>query len=228
MPGSVKRTLIGIPTRTNWQGLRALGDALWAEGYGQEIVVYDHGHRTPQAQETLGGFTSVIFAEHWPFYRMWNAAWQLAGERKCDAVTLLNDDVTLAAGAIAEALRVMGTDSRIGIVGFNYMRSAAEGTISPGGIRDVYGAFRKGGLPGWAFMLRSSLWGEIPPIDENYNIWFGDDDLFQTVHAAGYRTVIAEGAPVDHATSSTFRKFSDLLAKTPLDSQRFMRRWGSL
>jgi hypothetical protein len=220
------RTLIGIPTRTNWEGLKALGEALWDEGYGHDVVVFNHGHHTMRGHETLGGFPRVVFSEGWPFYRMWNEAWRLAHAERYDAVTLLNDDVTLAVGSIAETLRVLSEDPDIGIVGFNWWRPVKDGA-EPGMICDVYGAHRKGGIPGWAFTLRADLWGQVPPIDEAYHIWYGDDDLFQSVHAAGHRTVLALGAPVDHTPSSTLSRFPELLAKTDLDARRFMHRWGT-
>lgn len=220
------RLLVAIPTRSNWQGLNKLGDLLWADGYGENTIIFDHGHHTAKGRETLGKFLNVVRSEGWPFYRMWNEAWRTAHEEGYDAVALLNDDITLAPGGLTEASRIFETDDKIGVVGLNWQRQVYDGLVLNFPVVDVKGAHRRGGIPGWAFLLRANLWGQMPPIDEAYHIWYGDDELFALTAKAGFRTVIATGVPVDHETSVTLQKHPELSAKSGEDHQRFVRRWG--
>jgi GT2 family glycosyltransferase len=220
------RLAVAIPTRSNWQGLQTLGDHLWAEGLGHDTYVFDHGHSTGKGRGVLGGFVHVVDARRWPFYRMWNEGWRRSAEAGYDAVAMLNDDIQLAPGGLAVAAQVLADQPDVGVVGLNWRRQVSDGLVPDFPVRDVVGAHRRGGVPGWAFLLRCSLWGQVPPIDEAYHIWYGDDELFALVKKHGYRTVLATGVPVDHATSATLRKHPELLELSTADHLRYVRRWG--
>ena len=193
---------------------------------GVEVVIYDNGHDSLEGQSLLAVQENVVNARGWPFYKMWNSAWQYSAERGYDAVALLNDDIVLHPESLSIAFEALMGGSRIGIVGLNYERRVAEGADPDLGLRFAQGARRNHGIGGQAFLLKSSLWGKVPPIDEEYVIWYGDDELFYNVEAAGYCLRVAMGAPVDHEESTTLNKHPELLARTGEDADRFRSKFA--
>jgi GT2 family glycosyltransferase len=193
---------------------------------GVEVILYDNGHDSPEGQALLAAQENVVDARGWPFYKMWNNAWEYSAERGYAAVGLLNDDIVLHPESLKIAFDALMGGSRIGIVGLNYERRVAEGADADLGLRFARGARRNHGIGGQAFLVKSSLWGVVPPIDEEYVIWFGDDDLFYSVEAAGYCLRVALGAPVDHEESTTLNQHPELLARTGEDAERFRRKFA--
>jgi hypothetical protein len=215
--------LAAIPTRSNWQGLRPLLAHL--ASLGIDTVVYDNGHETDEGRAVLADHRRVVDATGWRFYSMWNHAWATAATNGYTAVALLNDDITLHDRSLEVAYTHLA-DERVGIVGLNYGRRVAEGADHDAGSRVVSGSYRLHGIGGHAFVLRSALWGEVPPIDERYFLWYGDDHLFASVERAGYVLKIALGAPVDHEESTTVNKHPELLARTGEDAELFRSYFG--
>jgi len=214
--------LVAIPTRSNWVMLAPLLEQL----AGVEVVIYDNGHDSLEGQSLLAVQENVVEARGWPFYKMWNKAWEYSAERGYDAVALLNDDIVLHPESLSIAFEALMGGARIGIVGLNYERRVAEGADPSLGLRFAQGARRNHGIGGQAFLLKSSLWGKVPPIDEEYVIWYGDDELFYNVEAAGYCLRVAMGAPVDHEESTTLNKHPELLARTGEDAERFRSKFA--
>jgi GT2 family glycosyltransferase len=168
----------------------------------------------------------VVNARSWKFYKMWNDGWRYAAEHGYRAVAFLNDDITLADGSLTEATNALLTHQDYGLVGLNWRRRVADGVEAHAGVTPTHGSYRVYGIGGWAFVVRADLWGVVPPIDEAYHIWYGDDELFASMEAHGYRTGLVVGAPVDHERSTTCDLFPELMAKTQQDHDRFVRRWG--
>jgi len=193
---------------------------------GVEVIIYDNGHDSLEGQSLLAVQENVVEARGWPFYKMWNKAWEYSAEQGYDAVALLNDDIVLHPESLSIAFEALMGGARIGIVGLNYERRVAEGADADLGLRFAQGARRNHGIGGQAFLLRASLWGKVPPIDEEYVIWYGDDELFYNVEAAGYCLRVAMGAPVDHEESTTLNQHPELLARTGEDADRFRSKFA--
>lgn len=215
--------LAAIPTRSNWQGLAPLLEQLARTHV--DTVVYDNGHDTAEGQAVLAAHPNVVDARGWPFYKMWNDAWERSWRNGYTAVAVLNDDIVLDDRSL-EVAYVGLADDRCGIAGLNYDRRVAAGTDPDAGTRVASGSYRMRGVGGFAFLLRSSLWGTVPPIDERYHIWYGDDHLFASVQKAGYALKVALGAPVDHEESTTLRHHHELLARTGEDAELFRSHFG--
>lgn len=218
------KLLAAIPTRSNWQMLSALVEAL--DEWQIPVVIYDHGHQSDEGQNFLASREFVVKAHGWPFYRMWNDAWEEAALAGYDAVALLNDDITLHPESLFIAYKRLMAAEDIGIIGLNYLRSVTEGARPLAKTRFVHGSYREGGIGGHAFLLRTATWGAVPPIDEDYAIWYGDDELFANMERHGYRLGIAVGAPVNHHASTTLNQHPELLARTTADAERFFRKFG--
>ena len=213
--------LVAIPSRSNLAGLKSVV----AQCERQSIRVYDNGYENLRDNILLDG-SQIVDAHGWPFYKMWNDAWKYASENCFDAVALLNDDIVLHPDSLEIAFDALMGGARIGIVGLNYERRVVEGADPSLGLRFAQGARRNHGIGGQAFLLKSSLWGKVPPIDEEYVIWYGDDELFYNVEAAGYCLRVAMGAPVDHEESTTLNQHPELLARTGEDADRFRSKFA--
>lgn len=212
--------LVAIPSRSNLEGLKSV-----VAGVRSSVRIYDNGY--DNLKDNIGLDDNWIVDAHgWPFYKMWNDAWLYASENCYDAVALLNDDIVLHSDSLEIAFDALMGGSRIGIVGLNYERRVAEGADPSLGLRFAQGARRNHGIGGQAFLLKASLWGIVPPIDEEYVIWYGDDELFYNVEAAGYCLRVAMGAPVDHEESTTLNKHPELLARTGEDADRFRSKFA--
>lgn len=222
---SLKNVIVAIPSRANADGLVALVNHVHSMGVAA-VLIYDNGYENPDWVHVLGGKCEVINARGWPFYKMWNHAWAVSSKGGFDAVALLNDDITLHDDSLAEAFRVMQASKQVGIVGLNYNRNVSKGTAPNAGSITVHGSYRNHGIGGHAFLVNAATYGDVPEIDENYSLWYGDDELFAAMEAYGYSLKIALGAPVDHVASTTSNQFPELLAKTGKDAELFYSRWG--
>ena len=218
------KLLAAIPTRSNWQMLAKLLSDL--DEWGIPTVVYDNGHQSPEGRELLEAREYVVDAVGWPFYRMWNDAWHEATLAGYDAVALLNDDITLHPESLSIAYKRLMAADDIGIMGLNYLRTVQHGARPLAKTRFVRGSYREGGIGGHAFLIRTSTWGVVPPIDEDYAIWYGDDELFANMANHGFRLGIAVGSPVDHQSSTTVNQHPELLARTGADRDRFFSKFG--
>lgn len=191
----------------------------------KRTVIYDNGYETTAGQQTLHQHGDVINAHGWRFYKMWNHAWKTACDYNYDAVALLNDDIKINSQSLTEAHTVLLGDPTIGAVGLNYHRPLTETTHLKPDFLETQGTYKDGGIWGCAFLLRASTWGNVPPIDENYWLWYGDDELFINLKNHGWKCGIATNAAVFHEASTTTNMFPELRAKTGLDEELFRSKF---
>lgn len=217
--------LVAIPSRSNWSGLVSVVYHCEQVEPIEKILVYDNGY-DDERRAILDNMGIRVDANGWSFYKMWNDPWMRASVEQFDAVALLNDDITLAPGSLAEAFKVLMSSEDIGLVGLNYERRVKLGVSGSAGSRPASGSYRNHGIGGHAFLVKASTWGIVPPIDERYHLWYGDDEMFANMAAFGYELKIALGAPVDHEESTTTNKHPELLAKTALDRELFESKFG--
>lgn len=213
------RHLVAIPSRSRIAELLTLVEGLRLYGHG-DIVVHDNGYPVDESGQ-LSGLANVVDARGWKFYRMWNDALRIAKDEQFDAVVLLNDDIELHSESIDVALDVLSGDDSIGVVGLNYRRRLEDGVDRGAGFRQTKGTYKDGGIWGCAFIVRTSCMDTVPYIDERYNLWYGDDELFKSMNKCGYKTGIAVGAPVLHEGSATTNMFPELIALTDEDRKLF-------
>lgn len=219
------KIMAAIPSRSNFDGLSAVVDHCFNYEEISKVVVYDNGYEDKQQVEAMTEWGVRVDAVGWRFYRMWNDAWRTAFEEGFDAVAILNDDIKMCAGGITIAASGFVELPEAGIIGLNYNRNLDQG-IGQALYRKVSGSYRNHGIGGFAFLVRSSTWGVVPPIDENYYLWYGDDELFANMEKTGFTLHIASGVPVEHEASTTANKHPELLAKTSEDEERFRARFA--
>lgn len=219
------KILVAIPSRAHFSGLSDVVDHCYTSETVHKVVVYDNGYEDADERAAIQDWGVWCDAVGWPFYKMWNHAWQTAAEQGYDCVALLNDDITLCEGGLAIAASRFSENPHVGIVGLNYERPVSMG-IGEAAYLEVSGSYRNHGIGGHAFLVRADTWGVAHPIDERYHLWYGDDELFDNMQRAGFLLEIALGIPVDHERSTTSAKFPALMALTARDAELYASKWG--
>ncbi len=139
-------------------------------------------------------------------YAMWNEGWGLALETTCGgpvAVAILNNDLTMWPQTL-EFMRntLYAVDERWAVYP-DWRRSIADGYVTEPPTA-TEGTYQDGGMSGWCFMIRGEARLEgLPPIDEGYRWWYGDDDLAANITARGKLICRLDGLPLDHSGEGT-------------------------
>lgn len=142
--------------------------------------------------QAISDYIRVVHWPGWSIYEMWNEAIERGIEY--DAVIILNNDVTLSPGCItklAEALQKPG----VGLAAPFY-----AGRPDNGADAVVHGTLRTGGWWGAAFAVKTQTLKDyaVPPIDERFKWWGGDDDLSQQLSRAGLEQRLITGTEFVH------------------------------
>lgn len=218
--------IVAIPTLGKSPLLWSLLESLLDDDV-DEVWVYDNGmanddrERLWKVGEASGDVIMANSAQGESLYGMWNRAITDARDIYGEAnLAILNDDVRLAPHTmlyLATALRT----SDIGIVCPNYQRPLSARGRFEYTLRFVHGTYRNGGIAGFAFMVRAET---CPLIDEQFEIWYGDDDLVAKIEAQGQRACIVEGLPIEHEESTTLNQTDWVPAAIARDRDR----WAAL
>ena len=163
-----------------------------------------HNGGTFKATGPLDGWEKATWfdARGWDFYTMWNAGAKWAQDLGADVALFLNNDIEWPAGALrslGEALIAAPPDIAVA-------SPDPSSDFNPGELVDInaFPAYR--GLLGWCFAIRPGMWQNI---DERYHVWYGDDELAQLIHRAGWRAVRAKGIPVQHPVNETTMRYRE-------------------
>lgn len=132
-------------------------------------------------------------------------------------LALLNDDIEFDDPyPISQAAQVFVQHPKVVAVGFNYE------DVRPG-IRYCTGSYRNNGIGGFAFMVDSS---RCPLVDEQFQWWYSEDDLFNQIAANGDRMAIAMEVAVHHVAETTASKHAWTYEARALDRLRYIAKYG--
>lgn len=151
-------------------------------------------------------------------YAAWNLGINVAEHHKADWCVVLNDDITLAPGAVSLAASRC-EDPGIWIAGFDYEgRKVVR-------LREAVGSYRQHGVGGFAFMVRPNVGLRY---DERFTWWGGDDDLVWTCLDRGGRAVVVEGAKVWHhdGGNKSGRHYPELADGIEADRDLLIAKWA--
>ncbi|MDF2724056.1 MAG: glycosyl transferase family 2 [Paenibacillus sp.] len=236
-------TSIIIPT---YNGLSLLRECLQAiEVYTDspyEIVVVDNGSTDGSAEFCLKKpVTLVSLAENRGFPAACNIGLRAASGQN---LLLLNNDVVVSHGWLANLLSCLHSDRRNGIVGprTNYasgkqmmaelsydsidqFHQLAETLNRPD--RHKWTEVQR--LVGLCFLFKRELMERIGLLDERFSPGhYEDDDYCYRARLAGYRLIMAGDSVVHHHGSASFRKEGqeamDRLVET--NYRKFIEKWG--
>jgi len=140
--------------------------------------------------------------------------WALEASRDADLVWLLNNDVVVEPGSLAELVRVLETDADVGIVGPVIHRIHQPGRADVGGCFDFWTGYahvllwdpaceKQDTLDvdyvwGAALLARAQVLRAVGLFDPRWVAYFEDADLCRRARAHGWRTVTALNAHVHH------------------------------
>lgn len=227
----VPETYVVIPVKDRLDLTKAILRQLEAQGGYKAIFVYDNG----SGQDTERYLASQKIAEVFDgagmnIHEMWNAGCAEAVKRWPKAnVAILNNDLDLGDGFLAEmgeALR-FGGDEKLVTVSANYDgRKGAKVQPVRGICANRYDG--TGGWAGFAFMCKGELWANGFRFDEQFDLWFGDNDYLLQIEQAGGWYGIATEARCEHiGGGSQTSKAHDLDERIAKDRARFKAKWAA-
>lgn len=226
--------VVVIPTRDHADTLCCdLITQLLDQDETDKIFVYDNRNSldgvSKLRHEWPGAPVIVFSTPSWTITKMWNHGWASALVFGLDGpvnVAFLNDDIVILPGFIG-TLAARVREDPYWLVCPDWMRSNDKGDESrlhP--TRPVQGTARNLGVCGWAFMLRGELLGApLPPIDEQFIHWCGDDDLVKQIDLHGGVCGQVDGLPLNHLGSMTTHLHPELHEIGWEDVKRFEEKY---
>lgn len=214
------RTVVGIPTLGESELLAPLVDELVRQGGFDELLILHDRNRAGEGS----------------FYSLWNQLWEYAKYSVGEAtilyepsnLVLLNDDIRIPKNFVERLCGALRSRDDAWLTYPDYMLAVEHDGNVPFSLTPTLGTYRQGGWWGCAGALRAELLNDpLPPIDENFVIWAGDDDLVHQIHLHGGKTYRVEGLALEHAASTTFAKHPELQAPGWADLERFQQKYHS-
>lgn len=213
---------VAVFSRENWDMTTRFLDALLDEPGLHRLVVYFNGGmaRTALKLRSENRF-ELVDARGWPFYRMWNEG--LALTVNAPATLVLNNDIEWPRGALqAMAHGLLSRPDDVVCVVPNLESDAAQ-------LGDV-GWFgpppAKGHLGLTCCWASRQLARRVPPIDERYTSWYGDNELARNIEQAGLRVELMPGVPVQHLGERTMRLVPGVQRARRKDRRLYESKWG--
>jgi len=211
---------IMIPTCGASPQLIHLVTRLSTRGYRVCVVINNVDDRTELklvGQVVNAGGYVFLWPEQANIYEVWNWAIMRAQKAGASSLAILNDDIEIDPDDVYRLDTFLVMNNKLAIVGWDY------GQRPLGDLLYVRGSFRKGGVGGFAFSVKPE---RVPYVDERFNWWGGDDDLFAQTEANGYRLAIAPGAHVIHYTSTSANANPSVYDRCGEDRQLLLDKWG--
>lgn len=212
-----------IPTIGEATQLHDLVDQLLEEGVEEVILTVND----PAARVRFFDHRVVVVRLHGSIYAGWNfginygrASSGASRTSTGHIVALLNDDLELAPGALEAAARMMLDERDAVVVGLDYRADSPE---LPSGLLNVQGTYRHGGVHGCALLVDAK---RTQLVDEQFEWWYGDDDLVFSVMADGCGVYLAEGCRVRHQGEATASNHPWTHEAKIRDRERFVEKWG--
>lgn len=154
-------------------------------------------------------------------YAAWNWGIDEARSSGKDTVMILNDDIEIGRGSVKLVHDTLMAHPNHGAVGWDYTTARPTSDFRNG--EYVSGTYRKGGIGGFAFGVRS----DSLLIDERFTWWGGDDDLLNKIERRmGRRCMILRGLGVVHHTSTSTLARPEVLANVGNDRTLMLETWG--
>lgn len=191
-----------------------------------QIVIYDNGSPA-QTRNWLRtnrddlDFT-LVDADNMSIYQMWNEGIRW-GQRCKEDAAILNNDLILGERFIDQLQEGLSSDGNWAAVCGNY-----DDRTDSDKVVEVKSTFKNGGFAGFGFAVKSRLFGDkIDFIDENFQWWFGDDDLVASVEKAGYKNGLVIDAHMEHIQEGTARHYAGELSERIKKDMVYMEeKWG--
>lgn len=150
-------------------------------------------------------------------YSSWNAGIRRA-RRDGVKLAILNDDIALPfEKPIFKALREWSSHPEVAVLGFDHTDTVKSG------LHFCRGSYRHNGIPGFAFMVDP---GKVTEVDERFQWWGGDDDIFFQAEADGHKLARCY-VRVQHSAETTASKRSWTHEVRSADRALMQEKWGA-
>lgn len=210
------KNIVTIPTRFDTSFIPNIYEALKNEV--DEWLIYDNGLDDLEYEKIADLPIHIIDAYGDSIYQMWNRAWKIARTYyQFSNLFVLNDDVDLLPQTFNALATILRSNAELAAICPNYNKPLKDG-IGNSNIEYVTITHGQNGLAGFAFMLKAEL--EIPYVDENFQLWYGDDDLVKKIHIAGYKAAKAMDIPIAHHGAKSISKLDQTKVKTMIELDR--------
>lgn len=201
------RTFVTIPFKDEAERTVRVGE--WVLEETADLILCDNGSSEVEARtvrEQLG-HDLVFDCRDMSIYQMWNFAWRMAkGQADGEPFNMafLNNDIWYCVDSLNLMARGLRSRDDAWIVHPNWHRDIAAGIDPSQKMQETHGTFAQNGMSGSMFMLRGELLDDpLPPIDEQFEWWCGDDDLVRQVALNGGKQFRMTGIPLYHENEAT-------------------------
>lgn len=195
-----------------------------------EVFIYDNGHSDEGANalkesQMIDSRLFYVNTSGLSLHGQWNKALQYAADNAPSNIILSNDDVTISDFLVTKLADHLRSNDNFWIAyPANKKQYTGMSNITP-----TKGTKADGGMDGCCFMIRGeALNNGLPPIDERFVYWGGDDDIVQNVAKLGKLQIRVNEVWVDHQESSTSTtpKFSWMQEAVSSDRILLKEKWG--
>jgi GT2 family glycosyltransferase len=246
-PPPAMPTVAAVPTVRRVDTLVPLVAQLCRDETVTEVMVMDNGHPEEhrsrlRAMEELDPRVRVVDTRGLGLYAQWNLAIDHAAGlgRPAANVVLLNDDAHAGPHLCRDLCAALRADEWVWVT---YPDPSLAGRArGPGGdrlletsrwggrVRYTTSTEGFGGMAGWCFALKAEArtHGGLPPVDERFEWWCGDDDLAFAVAERGFRQAAAVGVPAWQEGEGTARLpgFEWTEGAKQRDVKLLVEKWG--
>jgi GT2 family glycosyltransferase len=133
-------------------------------------------------------------------HRMWNDGVDRCRAAGCNAVAILNDDIVMLPGTLSLMARALRSDPTLAVVGPDTTLRRQNGI--PARVKVGVTPFNN---CGYAFLFDPND-TDVPRFNEDFNIWHGDLEFFDTIRRAGRTVGTISGLAILHEGSHSVKK----------------------
>lgn len=231
-------TFVVIPVKGQHEYTNAIVEQLVAQGGFDHLWIFDNASDSdPYVPEIEGDTITVVPAEGKSIYAMWNMGVRnaLSTSQRCN-IAILNNDLILGDEFLTNLAQGLRAHPSVAAVSANYdNREFVEKVQAVKGIA----AGREdgtGGLAGFAFMVRGEIFTAGCPMfdEENFTLWYGDNDFTNNLDKAEAVYGIVRDAHVVHIDGGSKtsgdgkgkRLTPELQAVVEQDRKNYEAKWG--
>jgi len=209
-----------------------------ADDVVRDVYVFDNG-MPENTRKDCAIFPDIklIPAIGMGIYKMWN--WGVVKSLRynpTDYVAILNDDLTLMTdNFFTKLIEPLDLHGDVYAVCGNYCARGLDPRFSPfehdpdDYMLEVSGTYKDHGFAGFCFAVKGEAYlNGLPPFEEGYHWWYGDDDFVHCIHAMGKKTVVSLNAHLHHIDggSQTVVQYTpEFNEKVAKDGELYRKKW---
>lgn len=209
--------IAAIPVKNKLEWTAPLVEHLLLHDDLDQVWVFDNGSRDRTREwlvhrSSFDGRLKPMDAEGMKIYEMWNYMITLAGAYPSANLAILNNDIRLPPYAIRDMSLLMRKDeyqiaavdpARTGLYTYSIGWWAPDRAL-PEPIEPYCEEQPLGFRIGWAFIVAAEFWkGQPYAVHPDFEIYYGDDDLYRRAMERGGRACVVRGIGSDHAENQS-------------------------